>query len=63
MITHDRIDLDTVAASIVSALPKLDSFEQRLSLELYRLLAACGRSPEEYGAVQGCLAMSTTPNR
>jgi alkylmercury lyase len=39
MITHHRIDLDTAAASIVSGLPKLDSFEQRLSLELYRLLA------------------------
>ncbi len=38
MMTHDEADLDTMAANIVSALPKLDSFEQRLSLELYCLL-------------------------
>jgi hypothetical protein len=29
-------DLDRVATAIVSVFPKLDSFEQRLSLELYR---------------------------
>jgi len=32
-------DLDRVAAAIVSVFPKLDPFEQRLSLELYRSLA------------------------
>src|SRR6266436_8090190 len=40
MITKDKINLDEVAASIVGAFPTLDVFEQRLSLELYRLLAA-----------------------
>uniref|UniRef100_E6PXT6 Alkylmercury lyase (Organomercurial lyase) n=1 Tax=mine drainage metagenome TaxID=410659 RepID=E6PXT6_9ZZZZ len=39
MFTKDKLDLDTVTASIVNALPKLDLFEQRLSIELYRLLA------------------------
>lgn len=39
MTANERVDLDAVAASIVSALPRLNSFQQRLSLELYRLLA------------------------
>ena len=39
MLTNYNVDLDVMAASFVNALPKLDSFEQRLSLELYRLLA------------------------
>src|SRR6266851_5597414 len=39
MITNDKVDLDDVAASIVGVFPTLDLFEQRLSLELYRLLA------------------------
>jgi len=39
MLTNYTVDLDAIAASFVNALPKLDSFEQRLSLELYRLLA------------------------
>lgn len=34
-----NIDLDAIADSIVSVFPALDLFEQRLSLELYRLLA------------------------
>ncbi len=34
-----NIDLDAVADSIVSVFPALDLFEQRLSLELYRMLA------------------------
>ncbi len=33
------VDLEELAAGIVSALPALDAFEQRLSLELYRLLS------------------------
>jgi alkylmercury lyase len=37
--TKRHIDLDEVAASIVGAFPTLDVIEQRLSLELYRLLA------------------------
>ncbi len=32
-------NLDDMAASIVGCFPKLDVLEQRLSLELYRLLA------------------------
>jgi alkylmercury lyase len=39
MFTKDKVDLDAVTASIVSALPKLNLLEQRLSIELYRLLA------------------------
>ncbi len=40
MITNGKVDLDKVATSIVGLFPSLDLFEQRLSLELYRLLAA-----------------------
>lgn len=40
MIAKDKVDLDDVAARIVRIFPTLDSLEQRLSLELYRLLAA-----------------------
>src|SRR6266516_1628948 len=40
MVTNPKADLKSVTASIVGALPKLDLFEQRLSLELYRLLTA-----------------------
>jgi hypothetical protein len=36
MITKDKVALEAVGASIVSALPQLDLFEQQLS---YRLLA------------------------
>jgi len=39
MATNAKIDLDVLATSIVGVFPKLDLFEQRLSLELYRLLA------------------------
>src|SRR6266852_3847879 len=39
MITTGKVDLDDVAKSIVGLFPTLDLFEQRLSLELYRLLA------------------------
>jgi alkylmercury lyase len=39
MTTNGTIDLDDLAASILSVFPTLDPFEQRLSLELYRLLA------------------------
>ena len=34
-----NVDVDAVALGIVKVLPTLDSFEQRLSLELYRLLS------------------------
>jgi hypothetical protein len=37
--TKDKIDLDEVAGRIIQSFPTLDPFEQRLSLELYRLLA------------------------
>jgi hypothetical protein len=33
-----KANLDDIAASIVGCFPKLDLLEQRLSLELYRLL-------------------------
>jgi hypothetical protein len=46
MFTKDELDLDTVTASIVNALPKLDLFEQRLSIELYRLLDSVVSSAE-----------------
>ena len=39
MATDAKIHLNALAGSIVAAFPKLDLFEQRLSLELYRLLA------------------------
>jgi hypothetical protein len=40
--THsgENVDIDAVALGIVKAFPALDGFEQRLSLELYRLLPA-----------------------
>jgi hypothetical protein len=38
--TNGSPDLNGVVASPLTAFPKLDEFEQRLSLELYRLLAA-----------------------
>ena len=40
--THSKGNgsIDALALGIVSAFPALDRFEQRLSLELYRLLAA-----------------------
>jgi alkylmercury lyase len=39
MMTKNRINLEDLATSVVGAFPKLDAFEQRLSLEIYRLLA------------------------
>jgi alkylmercury lyase len=39
MIANDKVNVDAVTAHIIDALPKLDLFEQRMSLELYRLLA------------------------
>jgi alkylmercury lyase len=39
MLANYKVNLDAIADSFVNALPKLDSFEQQLSLELYRLLA------------------------
>src|SRR5713226_2648059 len=41
MITNGKVDLDEVAKSIASLFPRLDLLEQRLSLELYRVLAEC----------------------
>ena len=43
----DTVDLDHVATSIVAAFPTLDLLEQRLSFELYRLLAEGGPVPRE----------------
>ena len=39
MITNRKVDLDEVAKSILGIFPQLDLFEQRMSLELYNLLA------------------------
>jgi alkylmercury lyase len=39
MTANDKLDLDDAAAHIVGVFPELDPREQRLSLELYRLLA------------------------
>jgi alkylmercury lyase len=38
--SNGNVDIDAVALGIVKVFPALDGFEQRLSLELYRLLAA-----------------------
>jgi len=35
----ENVDIDAVALGIVKVFPALDRFEQRLSLELYRLLS------------------------
>ncbi len=42
-----KINVDELAASIVSAFPTLDVFEQRLSLVLYRLLASGDPAPRD----------------
>lgn len=39
MTKAGKFDLDTLAAIVVGAFPKLDTLDQRLSLELYRMLA------------------------
>ena len=39
MTAYDKLYLDDVAARVVEVFPKLDPGEQRVSLELYRLLA------------------------
>ena len=39
MTTNGNVNLDDLAASVVAVFPKLDLLEQRLSLELYGLLA------------------------
>ncbi len=39
MATPSKLNLDELAASIVRCSPSLDLIEQRLSLNLYRLLA------------------------
>lgn len=39
MATTSKLNLDELAASIVRCFPSLNSVEQRLSLDLYRLLA------------------------
>src|SRR5689334_24716186 len=41
--SNGNVDIDAVALGIVKVFPALDGFEQRLSLELYRLLAAGDR--------------------
>ena len=38
--SNGNVDIDAVALGIVKIFPPLDGFEQRLSSELYRLLAA-----------------------
>ena len=39
MATNPKLNLDELAANIVRCFPSLNALEQRLSLELYRLLA------------------------
>lgn len=39
MTAGSKVDLDELAASIIGVFPTLNALEQRLSLELYRLLA------------------------
>jgi hypothetical protein len=39
MITDRQVNLKEMAATIVGLFPTMNSLEQRLSLELYRLLA------------------------
>lgn len=39
MTTSPKLNLDELAASVVRCFPALNLLEQRLSLELYRLLA------------------------
>ncbi len=39
MATPSKLNLDELAASIVRCFPSLNLIEQRLSLDLYRLLA------------------------
>jgi alkylmercury lyase len=39
MMTTNKINLEDLATNVVGVFPKLDAFEQRLSLEIYRLLA------------------------
>jgi hypothetical protein len=45
MTTIPKLNLDELAASVVKCFPALNLLEQRLSLELYRLLAEGHRSP------------------
>lgn len=40
MATNMKVDPEALAAVIVGCFPKLNSIEERLSLELYRLLPA-----------------------
>ena len=47
MTTMGKVNLDDLAASIVGCFPSLDLLEQRLSLELYSLLAAGQPVPRE----------------
>jgi hypothetical protein len=47
LTAKDKVDLDDVSARIVRIFPTLDSLEQRLSLELYRLLAEGEPIPRE----------------
>lgn len=47
MSTARKLNLNDLAATIVACFPKLDDLEQRLSLELYRLLAGGRPVPRE----------------
>ena len=46
-LSNGKVNLDDLAVSIVGCFPTLDLLEQRLSLELYRLLAAGQPVPRE----------------
>lgn len=59
MITTDRLDLNAVAASVTSILPKLDSTQKQLSLKLYRVLAGGQPASREILAQRLGLAVET----
>jgi len=51
MSTIGKVNLVDLAASIVRCFPSLDLIQQRLSLELYRLLAARLKNEAQYREV------------
>lgn len=59
MITNNELDLDAVATSVMSILPRLDSVQQQLSLELYRFLAGGQPVPRALLAQRLGLAVET----
>ena len=62
MTTYEKLNLDDVAARVVEVFPKLDPREQRVSLELYRLLAG-GRSVARAALAERAETSVETVNR